>query len=176
GELESLALPGESYKLAFTPGLLTQVFRRNGQPLLANPANVLSGQGADRGGYVDLDGNGRWWIPSGRTFFSSNPNDTAAQELTHARQHFFLPHRYRDPFHTNVVSTESFITYDGYDLLMLETRDALGNCVTVGERDVDPAQPLVLHVHDYRVLQAALMMDPNRNRSDVVSDALGMVA
>ena len=26
GALESLALPGESYKLAFTPGLLTQVY------------------------------------------------------------------------------------------------------------------------------------------------------
>jgi len=24
---------------------------------------------SDRGGYVDLDGDGRWWIPSGRVFF-----------------------------------------------------------------------------------------------------------
>ena len=90
-------------------------------------------------------------------------------------QHFFLPHRYRDPFHTNAVSTESFVTYDAYDLLVQETRDALGNRVTVGERDVDPTQPLVRRGNDYRVLQPALVMDPNRNRSAVAFDALGMV-
>ena len=81
GELEPLALPGESYKLAFTPGLLAQVFQRDGQPLLTHPANVLSGQGTDRGGYVvsqDLkaaggfpnsDPDDHWWIPGGRAFF-----------------------------------------------------------------------------------------------------------
>jgi RHS repeat-associated protein len=175
GELEPLALPGESYKLVFTPGLLAQVFQRNGQPLLTNPTNVLSGQGTDRGGYVDLDGNGHWWIPSGRVFLSPNSNDTAAPELAYARQHFFLPHRYRNPFHTNTVNTETLVSYDAHDLLVEETRDALGNRVTVGERNVDPTQPLVRHGHDYRVLQPALMMDPNRNRSVVAFDALGMV-
>ena len=48
GQVESLAIAGESYKLAFTPGLLTQVCQRprEGQPpenLLPNPANVLGG-------------------------------------------------------------------------------------------------------------------------------------
>src|SRR5262249_8134726 len=70
GDVEPLAVPGESYKLAFTPGLLAEVFQRNGQALLPNPADVLGGQGPDRGGYVDLDGNGHWWIPSGRLFYS----------------------------------------------------------------------------------------------------------
>jgi hypothetical protein len=51
GVVEPLALPGESYKLAFTLGLLAQAFQRSGQPLLPNPANVLGGQGTDRGGY-----------------------------------------------------------------------------------------------------------------------------
>ncbi len=36
GQVESLAIPFQSYKLAFTPGLLEQVFKRNGQPLLQN--------------------------------------------------------------------------------------------------------------------------------------------
>jgi len=40
GIVESLALPFESYKLVFTPGLLS-VYRRNGQDLLPNPLNVL---------------------------------------------------------------------------------------------------------------------------------------
>ena len=117
-----------------------------------------------------------WWIPSGRVFYSPDAGRHAGRRSSPTRaQHFFLPHRYRDPFHTNAVSTESFVTYDAYDLLVQETRDALGNRVTVGERDVDPAQPLVRRGHDYRVLQPALVMDPNRNRSEVAFDALGMV-
>ena len=187
GVLEPLALPGESYKLAFTPGLLAQVFRRNGQPLLPNPSNVLGGQGADRGGYVvsqglkasgnfpNTDPDDHWWIPSGRVYLSPSPIQTPTQELTYARQHFFLPHRYRDPFHTNTTSTESFVIYDVYDLLILETRDPLGNRITVGERllneDIDPTSP----GNDYRVLQPQQVMDPNRNRTRVAFDALGMV-
>ena len=96
------------------------------------------------------------------------------QELTFARQHFFIPRRYRDPFHSNAVSTESFIDYDAFDLLMLETRDALGNRTTVGERDA--AGTLVASGADYRVLQPRLVMDPNRNRTTIAFDALGMVA
>lgn len=161
GQVESLAIPFESYKLAFTPGLLAQVFQRNGQPLLPNPSGVLSGQGADGGEYVDLDGDGRWWIPSGLMFLSPGTSDTPAQEIAYARQHFFLPHRYRDPFHTNAVSTESLVTYDAYDLLLLETRDARANTVRT--------------VSDYRLLAPRIMTDPNGNRSEVAFDVLGMV-
>ena len=174
-KLESHAIPGESYKLAFTPGLLAQVFQRNDQALLPNPADALGGPGADRGGYLDLDGDGHWWIPSGRSFLSLSSTDTAAQELAYARLHFFLPHRYRDPFHTNAVGTESVITYDGFDLLMLETRDALGNRVTVGVRRPDGTLDPGKFGNDYRVLQPRLVMDPNRNRSGIAFDALGMV-
>ena len=56
-----------------------------------------------------------------------------------------------------------------------ETRDAVGNRVTAGERTIDPTQPLVRRAHDYRVLQPTLVMDANRNRSAVAFDALGMV-
>jgi RHS repeat-associated protein len=176
--VESLALPGETYKLAFTPGLLAQVYQlpREGQPpenLLPNPNDILpvnlpAGQIADRGGYVDLDSDGHWWIPTGRVFYSSNSGDTAAQELTHARQHFVLPQRYRDPFGQTAT-----ISYDTYDLLMVETRDPLGSRVTVGERDA--TGNVTAPGNDYRVLQPTLVTDPNRNRSAVAFDALGMV-
>lgn len=188
GRVKPLALHGESYKLAFTSGLLAKVFQRKGQPLLPDPAAVLSGPAADRGGYLpsqQLKADGRfpgtdpdnhWWIPTGRMFLSPGGNDTTTQELAHARSHFFLPHRYRDPFHSNTVSTESVVTYDAYNLLMLETRDALGNRVTVGERrpdgTVNPGKP----GNDYRVLKPSSVMDPNRNRTQVAFDALGMVA
>jgi RHS repeat-associated protein len=164
GELESLALPGESFKLAFTPGLLDQVFQRPraGQApeaLLpqADRNQLLGGNGGDRGGYRDLDGNGHWWLPSGRTFFSPGLADSPAAELAEARSHFFLPRRIRDPFGQHAV-----VEHDRHDLLMVETSDALNNRSTVG-------------ASDYRVLQPRLVSDPNRNRSEVAFDVLGMV-
>ncbi|MCA8920090.1 MAG: toxin, partial [Planctomycetes bacterium] len=167
GKLQSLALPFESYKLAFTPGLISEVYGlRATDDMLAN-----------EGRYVHTEDDTTWWIPSGRVFFSPT-DDSAAQELAYARQHFFLPHRYRDPFHTPAVSTESFVAYDTYDLLVHETRDALGNRVTIGERAwllPDGMQLPEKRRNDYRVLQPALVMDPNRNCSAVAFDALGMV-
>ncbi len=162
-EVGTLALPGESYRLAFTPGLLNQVYIRDGLPLLPpNVADVLQGGGTDHCGYVNLDGDGHWWIPSGRVFLSPKSTDTAALEHAYARSHFFLSHRYRDPFHTNTVKTETAVNYDTYDLLVLKTRDSLGNTITAE--------------HDYRVLQPKLMTDPNGNRTEVKFDTLGMVA
>jgi len=174
GELDSLGLPGESYKLAFTTGLLTQVFQRPhaGQPseaLLPNPAAVLAGQAGNQGGYLQsqtLKADGRfpgsdaddhWWIPSGQSFFSTNPADSAATESAQARQNFFLPRRYRDPF-----GQDAIVDFDANKLLMVETRDLLGNRVTVD-------------INDYRVLQPRLLSDPNRNQTQVVFDTLGMV-
>ena len=162
GELQPLALPGESYKLAFTPGLIDQAYQRDSVPLIPAPDQVLpvdagNGLAANRGGYVDLDGSGRWWLPSGRSYFSNDPANSPQTELDVARRHFFLPRRYRDPFGQDAV-----VDFDGHDLLMAETRDALGNRVTVD-------------ANDYRVLQPRLVSDPNRNQTEVAFDTLGMV-
>ncbi|MET9088412.1 SpvB/TcaC N-terminal domain-containing protein [Streptomyces sp. NPDC004237] len=165
GVLQSLALPFESYKLAFTPALVAEVY--GGRV----PDAVLANEGC----YVHTEGDANWWLPSGQVFYSSDSGHTPVQELAHARQHFFLPHRYRDPFHNDAVSTESFVAYDAYDLLVEETRDALDNRVTAGERDAGPDQRLIRRAQDYRVLQPELVMDANRNRSAVAFDALGMV-
>ena len=156
-------MAGESYKLAFTPGLLAQVFQRPHQgqpnePLLPTPETVLEGTDSDKGGYVDLDRNRHWWMPSGRSFFRTLPGDSAVDELTEARQHFFLTRRYRDPFGRDTV-----VDFDVHDLLIGETRDALGNRVTVD-------------ANDYRVLQPRLVSDANRNQTQVAFDMLGMVA
>jgi RHS repeat-associated protein len=183
GDLQALALPFESYKLAFTPGLLAQVYQRPlavaplpGAPepenLLPSLADLLGGQGADSGGYVDLDGDGQWWIPSGQVFYSPEPNNTFTQELAFAREHFFLPHRHRDPFHSDALSTERFVSYDDYDLLVIRTRDALGNLVSAETQDDAGTSAIRI---DYRVLQPYWMTDPNGNRAAVAFDALGMV-
>lgn len=168
GDLESLALPGQTYKLAFTPGLLDTVFRRQNQDgsledllPVGDRACVLGGEQGDQGGYVDLDGDGCWWIPSGRLYYDKNANiydlaSTAAQELTAARDSFFLPRKYADPFHQCTK-----IDSDVYNLLLSSTTDALDNTIEAS--------------NDYRVLQPQQVKDPNGNRTTVEFDALGMV-
>jgi RHS repeat-associated protein len=156
--VQSRALPGESYKLAFTPGLLNVYAAKIAS---ANLIPILQ----DEGKYVDLDGDGRWWIPSGRAFYSTNAADDPQTEAAEATQHFFLPRRYRDPF-----GHDTTVDYDGppdpalprYDVLMTRTQD--------------PVQNVVRAENDYRVLQPWRMTDPNGNRSEVAIDTLGMVA
>lgn len=160
GTLESRALPFDAYKLAFTPVLVNEVFGAR-----VSDATMAAA------GYRHSEGDASWWVPTGSVLYSANPGDTAAQELAHAGEHFFQPCRYRDAF-----GSETRIAYDSYDLLPVETRDAAGNRVTAGERDPDPDQPLLAGGIDYRVLKPALVMDPNRNRTRVVFDALGLVA
>ena len=147
GALESLALGGETYKLAFTPGLLTQVYGNR----------VTDAMLATDGGYVHSEGEATWWIPSGRVFYSPQVTDTPAQELAFARQHFFLPHRARDPF-----GNTAFTSYDHYHLLPVQTTDPLGNRTTAE--------------YEYRLLQPFRVTDPNGNRSEVAFDTLGLVA
>jgi RHS repeat-associated protein len=146
GVVESLALPYESYKLAFTPDLLAQVY-----------GDRVTEDILTEGGYLHSEGDSNWWIPSGRVFHHPEPGASSAQELAFAQAHFFLPHRFDDPFN-NITTVE----YDGYDLMVRTTRDAIGNEVKAE--------------HDYRVMQPRVAIDPNQNRAQVAFDVLGMVA
>jgi RHS repeat-associated protein len=164
-QLDSLVLPGESYTLAFTLPHYNAIFTKHIDETLL--PNLLR----DEGRYVqleDVNDEQRWWIPSGRIFFSPNENDSAVAERTFAQQHFFLPLRSLDTFgQTSVVS------YDQFDLIQLEVRNALNNRITAGERGGDGS---IVPRFNYRVLQAELMTDPNGNRSAVAFDVLGLVA
>jgi RHS repeat-associated protein len=162
GRVGKLALPGESYKLALTPELVAHVFKRTSQPdepLLPTPEPLLEGKGADKGGYTAFEGS--WWIPSGRLFFDpdtniADPASTATQELKEAREHFFLPRKFANPFDQEVV-----VDNDDHDLVAVRTEDALKNVVS--------AQL------NYRTLQPELVIDANRNRVAATFDALGLV-
>lgn len=189
GQAERLAIPYESYKLAFTPALLDSIYNRarNGAQ-----ENLLSDQGRasvlrDEGGYVlsddyrsrgwfpATDPDGHFWIPSGQQVYSPvadipkppMPPEPLAQDVTFARKHFFLPQGTRDPF-----GALTRIEYDSHDLLLKKTTDPMGNVVTLETTDADGKTVVA---NDYRVLQPRLITDPNGNRSEVRFDALGMV-
>jgi RHS repeat-associated protein len=153
--LESRALPGESYTLAFTSGLIPLVYQRGTVALLPDPATVLGSTGPDGGAYVDLDADGNWWIPSGRIYYASALT-TSQDESGQAAANFFLPRLAQDPF-----GNSTSVDYDSYNALAVTARDALLNTVTT--------------VNDYRVLQPSLLTDPNGNRAAVSFDILGMV-
>jgi RHS repeat-associated protein len=107
GEVESLALPYESYKLAFTPGLLAQIYGvNNGNKI---PADEINARLGDEGKYKKLGDN--WWIPSGRQAFDPN--------------RFYLTMQMKDPF-----GGVSSMRYDNYSLLAIESSDALPKLLT----------------------------------------------
>jgi len=141
GDVESLGFPYESYKAAFTQGLISKIY---GDKL---DESLLG----DEGKYILWDN--LWWIPSGRSFFSPEPH---APDSVFAKQHFYLPHGTIDPF-----DSIFHISYDRYDLLIVETKDALNNAIYAE--------------NNYRTLQPELVTDPNGNRSQVIFDTLGMV-
>jgi RHS repeat-associated protein len=156
GTLESLALPGASYKLAFTPNLVAQVYLRGTTALLPTPANVMGVLAADEdGGYLDLDGDGSWWTQSGRVYFAISP--AIPDELNEARASCFLPRRFEGPF-----GNAALVNYDDYGLLVTQTTDAVGNVMTAA--------------NDYRVLAPSLATDANGNRAAVSFDVFGLVA
>ena len=108
-------------------------------------------QGADGGGYVDLDGDGHWWIPvRPGLLLAGSRRHAAAQELAYARQHFFLPHRYRDPFGADVSRARHLRRLRPAGGQRPATRSATGSpSASATRRHVDTAEP----GNDYRVLQ-----------------------
>ncbi len=156
GALQALALQGETYKLAFTAGLIGQVYKRSTETLIPNPSQVMPAilGKTDCGGYTDLDGDGSWWMGSGRTFYHPDPTSGAAGELAEAVAHFFAPRRFRDDF-----GNDTTVDYE-HDLFPVRTADPLGNVAGA--------------VYDYRALQPKQLTDPNLNRSFAAFDAQGL--
>jgi hypothetical protein len=58
GQVETLALPGESYQLSLTDGLLKTVFKSTSNTVIdLSPSSTLAGCQNYKGGYIDLDNN-----------------------------------------------------------------------------------------------------------------------
>ena len=163
--LQPRALPLASYRLSVTPDVIA-LFMRDAENLLPNPGADLGGSGGyvlsddmmASGLFPAADQSGVWWIPSGQAFYSPTPGDPPASELTFAQAHFFLPHRYQDPFGANTV-----VAYDPkYILTLISTTDAVGNVTSAD--------------YDFRTLKPKLITDPNDNQTEARFDSLGMLA
>lgn len=167
GQHGPLGLPYESYKLALTKNLISDVFAD--VELIATAISALDEQANNfpvRGYYKGdqlFTGypitpeplENQYWLASGRAGFESA-----------AAQHFYLPEQYTDPF-GNVTT----LAYDGkYDFFIQTSTDALGNTSGVA-KDALTGVPRF----DYRVLAPLEMVDANDNHTEVYFDILGMV-
>ena len=133
GETSPLGITWETYQLAFTPALLQSIY-----------GDKVDNTSFD-GGYVDLNGDGSWWVPSGTPIYSVDAADR-----------FYTPDGAHD-----ALGHPLWIDLDQHHLLPIRTRDAKQN--------------ETLAVNDYRTLQAQYLRDPNHNWSGVETDELGMV-
>jgi RHS repeat-associated protein len=161
GHLEPMALPGQVYEMALTPGLIAKVFQRRSidgtrENLLTEPKNILGGIDVRQAGYVDLDGDSRWWKPSSTISYTANAAANPAQELGVARQSFFSAQSFINPF-----KNASVVTYDRYFMFPVVIKDPVGNTTN--------------SVMDYRALKPSMIISENGTRSVATFDALGLV-
>lgn len=151
GKLNYLGLPYETYTLALTDDLLTEVF---GEDKIQDVRDDLKDE--TKSGYLrckdptsrspnDADIAHQYWIRSGIAGFADD-----------AAEHFYLPERYTDPF-GNVTTLQ----YDAKDLYIQSSTDPLGNRVSITQ-------------FDFRLLAPREMQDINDNLTEVVFDVLGM--
>jgi RHS repeat-associated protein len=157
GELSARGLTYETYQLAFSQGLLTQVFGdRVSAEMLGAEGHYAEGslykptgpEPATRGLFPATDPDGDWWIPSGRALYPAAP-----------AAHFYQPDGYRDA----TGQLTKVRRWRDYHLMLAETEDALGNRVVIEEID-------------FRFLQPRQVLDANQNRSAVRYDRRGLVA
>lgn len=106
-QLDSLAVPFESYQLAYTPTLLLDIFGAR-----VNEDLMLEGK------FTHSEGDDNWWIRSGTRQFIGN-----AETVVDAQNRFYTPISYTDPY-----SAKTKVKYySNYFFFIEETEDALGN-------------------------------------------------
>ena len=106
-QMESKGIPFESYQLAYTPALVTDIFETK-----VNDALMLEGK------FTHSEGDDNWWIRSGATQFIEG-SETAGD----AQNRFYSPVSYTDPYGAKTKVKY----YSDYFLFVEETEDALGN-------------------------------------------------
>lgn len=111
GQLASLAFPYETYQLAYTPDLVTDIFEKKVTSTLLT-----------EGKFTHSEGDSNWWIRSGTTQLIEGAETAVASQ-----NRFYVPLSYTDPY-----GAKTKVSYDSsYFLILKETEDALGNKASV---------------------------------------------
>ncbi len=106
GQIDSRALPLESYGQAFTPGLLAEAYG----------TRVSAAMLVSEGRYILEDGG--WWIPSGQTIFDAAKFYLPVKAIDPFGQHHYvhydgyslLVQEVEDPLQNRVISTNDYRT------------------------------------------------------------------
>jgi RHS repeat-associated protein len=152
-QLESLALPFESYQLAYTPELVADIFGTKVN------ATVLA-----EGKFTHSEGDNNWWIRSGSVQYKS-----PAENQNDAQSRFYSPISYTDPY--DAITKVKY--YGSYFLFIEETEDILGNRSRVEHLDFKTDQ--TKKGFNFRTLSPQWMKDINGNFSTAITDELGFV-
>ena len=110
-QLDSLAIPYETYQLAYTPPLLTDIFGS-----MVNEDLMLEGK------FTSSEGDDNWWIRSGTRQFIEN-----AETAVDAQNRFYTPISYTDPYGAKTKVKH----FGNYFLFIEEIEDAAGNKTSV---------------------------------------------
>ena len=149
-QLESLAIPYDTYQLAYTKELLHDIY--SGKKSDSELVDLM-----EEGKFFSSDSDTNWWIPSGRMNFI-DLGIPWANSLVKAQNRFYTPVSYTDPY-----DAVTRVKFNGPDCLFIkETTDVLGN-----KSGVDS--------FNFRTLSPKRMKDVNGNFSEVISDELGLI-
>ncbi|KAK4455335.1 virulence plasmid 65kDa B protein-domain-containing protein [Podospora aff. communis PSN243] len=156
GTADLYAVTDRTYQLCLTPSMVNSTYLGKSG---FEPHSTLA-----EAGYVDLDGDGHWWIPSERRRYHSrgdeesrDDNEREVTELQAARASFWTPTITTDAFGN--LSREDL---DVYSLLVTSSVDALGNRTSTK--------------WNYLHLQPTIITDANGNRKATLQSPFGEVA
>ncbi len=152
GKQNALGISWRSFQLAFTPDLIEQIYEGR-----VDPASM-------EGGYIDLHGNGDWWVPSGHSIYAPGIDE----EISSHR--FYLP--------IGSVDALGACAWTGMDeFLLLPVSSSVSRAPATPANNYSslPRINESIAVNDYRTLSAKYLRDVNHNWSAVDVDALGLV-
>ena len=160
-QLESLALPFESYQLAYTPELVTDIYGAK-----VNAALMIEGK------FTNSEGDNNWWIRSGTTQFIEG-----VETSSDAQNRFYVPISYTDPYGAKTKVKY----YSNYFLFIEETEDAIGNKAKVdlfnfrtlsAQRMRDPNNNLSeAFVDELGLIKAMVVMGKDNNSDGIGEEA-----
>ena len=148
GQMQSLGLQYESYRLALTSSLLAARYQGRATAAMLDEGKYARGDELRAAGlFPASEPDGQWWSPSGRVAYLGAP-----------RAAFYLPDAYIDPF-GNVTTVDY---YSDYRLLVQRVTDPLGSVSAVD-------------AFDWRLLVPTRIRDLNANLVDAAYDRFGFL-